>query len=189
MDTGIALVACSLISVGLIIGGYYFFKYQNRKAKAAAINKGEGVLWMWLYAPEDWKYAAKTFFDIEPRRLMETGKVCFTKEHIFVSNGKDEILFELIGEDRCERHLTEISFFKGSPMNSIRFFVRIKEIKREDGRKTDEEKYDTETLMIPIPKDFESEREEVFKYYQDFLDKNSDAIAAVSPYGLGLFGK
>lgn len=188
MDTGLALVICSLVFVGLIIGGYHFVKYQKRKAKAAAINKGKGVLWMWLYAPEEWKYAAETFFDIKPKRLMETGKVCFTQDCIFVSNGRDEILFELIGEDKYERHLTEISFFKGSPMNSLRFFVRIKEIKREDGRKTDEEKYDTETIMIPVPKPFEQEREEVFKYYQDLLDKNSDAIAAVSPYGLGLFG-
>lgn len=188
MDTGVAVLICSLIALGLFYGGYFFLKHRNKKALATAINKGQGVLWTWQYAPNEWKYAAETHFDIQTKRMMETGKVCFTEKHIYVSNGRDEILFELIGDNKYEKHLTEVFHYKGSAMQSVRFEVRSKEIKKEEGRETMEETYENDSLTVPIPKAFESESAKIITYYQDILNKNPDAVAAVSPYGLGLFG-
>lgn len=189
METGLAILVCLAAIFGLCYGGAFFLKYQNRKYLASAIDKGQDVLWTWQYAPDEWKYAADTYFGIEIKRMMETGKAAFTEKHIYVSNGRDDFLFELIGTNKYEKHLTEVFHYKGATIQSLRFEVRSKEIIKEDGRETMEEKYGIETLTVPIPKSAETEAEKVVKYYQEILDRNPDAIARVSPYGLGLFGK
>jgi hypothetical protein len=166
------------------------FRRQRRDAAVGAIKQGQNVFLTWNYPPEDWKAIAEENFEIKPRRLGENGKASFTKRHVYVTNGSDDILFELVGEDRYVKHLTDVYIYKQTERNVLRFEVRSKYIKKDDnGHDTMEEEYETETFYAPVPKGSESDGEKVLAYYKNLLDKNADAIAAVMPFGLGIFKK
>jgi len=160
----------------------------NRSAAIAVIKQGHGVFLTWNYSPEDWKLAAEEHFDIKPRRLNENGKASFTARNIFITNGKDEVLYELIGWDRMKKHLTDVYFYRQRERGVIRFEVRTKTIKKnEHGSETMEEDYGLETFYVPVPQASAEDGEKVLKFYKEILDKNTDAVAAVMPYGLGMF--
>jgi hypothetical protein len=179
------------IIVAIAIFAYWLqsvFRRQNRNAAVGAIKQGQGVFATWNYSPEDWKAVAEEHFEIKPRRLGENGKASFTDRHVYVTNGSSDILFELIGEDRYVKHLTDVYIFKQSERNVLRFEVRGKYIKKdENGHDTMEEEYETETFYVPVPKGAEAEGERVLQFYKTMLDKNADAVAAVMPFGLGIF--
>lgn len=163
---------------------------QHRNAAIASIKQGRDVFSTWQYSPADWKFAAERFFEIKPRRLSENGKAHFTERFVYITNGTQEILYELIGEDRYVRHLTEVYMSKQSGHDVIRFEVRTKTIKKDDnGNDTMEEDYDVEVFYVPVPADLPAEGVKVLKFYQDLLDRHADAVAAVMPYGLGIFKK
>lgn len=187
----VLIAAAIIVSLfALFFGLVFLVRRQNRKATIAAIKQGQGVVSTWHYTPDEWKYASENYFQMKARRLLENGKVSFSDRYIYVSNGREDVLFELVGAQKYVKHLTEVYSYKDSPMNIIRFQVRTKTIKKgEGGHETMEEKYDLETFYVPVPKDYRLETEKVIKFYQDILDKNPDAVAAVMPYGLGLFGK
>jgi hypothetical protein len=166
----------------------FMIKRQNRSAAIGAIKQGQGIFLTWTYSPEDWKSAAEEHFDIKPRRLNENGKASFTEKHVFITNGKDEVLYELIGLDRMKKHLTDVYLYRQSERDVIRFEVREKIIKKDEyGHETMDEEYKLETFYVPVPKALAEDGEKVLKFYKDILDKNADAVAAVMPYGLGMF--
>jgi hypothetical protein len=166
----------------------FMTRRQNRNAAIYAIKQGQGIFLTWTYSPEDWKLAAEEHFGIKPRRLNENGKASFTEKHIFITNGRDEILYELVGWDRMKKHLTDVYLYKQAEQNVIRFEVREKIIKKgEHGTDTMEEDYKLETFYVPVPKASAEEGEKILKFYKDILDRNADAVAAVMPYGLGMF--
>lgn len=178
----IAAAAVFIFWLGLTI------KRQNRNAAIYAIKQGQGVFQTWTYSPEDWKLAAEEHFGIKPRRLNENGKASFTEKHVFITNGKDEILYELIGWDRLKKHLTDVYLYQQTVQNVIRFEVREKIIKKgEHGTDTMEEDFKLETFYVPVPRASAEEGGKVLKFYKDLLDRNADAVAAVMPYGLGMF--
>lgn len=161
---------------------------RSRKASVAAIKQGHGVFLSWNYSPEDWKFAAAEFFEIKPRRRAENGKASFTERFVFITNGADELLHELIGEDRYVRHLTDVRPAQHSGHSVIRFEVRTKTIKKDDnGNDTMEEDYGVETFYVPVPRETPEDGEKVLNFYKDLLDRNADAVAAVMPVGLGMF--
>jgi hypothetical protein len=172
----------------------YWLKFminrQNRNAAIYAIKQGQGIFLTWHYSPEDWKLAAEEHFQIKPRRLSENGKASFTEKHVFITNGTDELLYELIGGDRYVKHLTDVYLYKQAAQNVIRFEVRTKTIKKDEyGNDTMEEDYGVERFYVPVPKAAAAEGEKVLKFYKDILDRNADAVAAVMPFGLGIFKK
>lgn len=174
----------------LFYGVFLLIKRQSRRNIINSVKMGQGVFLTWNYSPDEWKLAAEERFDIKPRRYLENGKATFTDRYIYVTNGSEDVLYELVGENKHIKHLTEIYRYKDSPMNVIRFQVRTKTIKKDEyGNNTMEEKYDLETFYVPVPQIHQAETEKVLKFYQDILDQNPDAVAAVSPYGLGLSGK
>jgi hypothetical protein len=174
----------------LFYGVYILINRQSRNNIIASIKQGQGVFSTWQYSPDEWKQAAEERFDIKPRRMMENGTVTFTDRYIYITNGDENVLFELVGEIKHVKHLTEIYHYKDSPMNIIRFQVRSKTIKKDEhGNNSMEEDCDSETFYVPVPRNHLAETEKVLKFYQDILDRNPDAIAAVMPFGLGLFGK
>lgn len=178
----IAAAAAFIYWIGFMI------KRQSRNAAISAIKQGQGIFLTWTYAPEDWKLAAAEHFDIKPRRLNENGKVSFTERYIFITNGKDEILYELVGLNRMKKHLTDVYLYKQAEGNVIKFEVREKTIKKDEyGNETMDEDYRLESFYVPVPKFCAEEGEKVLKFYKDLLDKNADAVAAVMPYGLGMF--
>ncbi len=180
----IAAAAIFIYSLG------FMTKRQNRNAAIYAIKQGQGIFLIWTYSPDDWKIAAEEHFEIKPRRLNENGKASFTERHVFITNGKDEILYELIGWNPHKKHLTDVYLYQQAEQNVIRFEVREKTIKTDEhGNETMEEDYKLETFYVPVPKLCAEEGEKVLKFYKDILDKNADAVAAVMPYGLGIFQK
>lgn len=189
-DLTILFVFGGIIAAGavFIYGLKFLTNHQNRNAAIYTIKQGHGIFLTWHYSPEDWKLAAEEHFDIKPRRLNENGKASFTEKHIFITNGRDEILYELVGWDRMKKHLTDVYLYKQAAQNVIRFEVREKIIKKgEHGTDTMEEDYKLETFYVPVPKASAEAGEKVLKFYKDILDRNADAVAAVMPYGLGMF--
>ena len=182
----IIIIGGFIVFAGLIYGFFWLVKILNRRTAIANIKNGKGVLTTWMYTFEEWKIAAEDRFEIRTRSG-DSGRVSFTPRYIYLSNGRKDILWELIGEQKYVKHLTDIYLYKESPMNVIRFQVRTKIIKKNDGRETMDESYDLEEFYVPVPKDHKLETEKVMKFYQDILDKNADAVASVMPYGLGLF--
>ncbi len=186
-----------VVFIGIFVGaGALFFairilmKRQNRRAAIYSIKQGYDVFLTWNYQPEDWKAIAEEFFDIKPRRLSENAVASFTERFVYVSNGTNDILYELIGEDRFVKHLTDVYLHKQSERNVIKFEVRTKTIKKDEyGNDRMEEEYDTETFYVPVPKISDAEGAKVLNFYKTMLDKNADAVAAVMPFGLGIFKK
>jgi hypothetical protein len=185
----IILLSSIVAFAALIFGLYFFVKWRNRQSLISAIKNGRGVLTKWNYSPEEWRWAAENNFEIGAKPG-DHGRVFFTARHIYLTNGRKDILWELIGQKKFVKHLTEIFLLKQSPMNVVKFTVRTKTIKKDDrGNDTMDENYDVEYFYVPVPANFKFETEKVLKFYQDILDRNPDAVAAVMPYGLGLFGK
>jgi hypothetical protein len=190
IPTALIVISIIIALCATFYGIYFLINRQQRSSAIAAIKQGQGVAATWNYAPDEWKQAAEERFDIKPKRMMENGKVTFTDRYVYITNGSEDVLCELVGEQKYVKHLTEIYHYKDSPMNIIRFQVRTKRIKKDDnGNDTMEEDCAVETFCVPVPKSHEPETEKILKFYQDILDKNPDAIAAVMPFGLGLFGK
>jgi len=182
---------------GIFLAGVAFFfviglvlKRQHRRDAIFSIKQGQGVFLKWSYPPEDWKAVAEEYFEIKPRRLAENAAASFTERFVYISNGQDEILHELVGADRFVKHLTDVYLYKQSERKVLRFEVRTKTIKKDEyGNNTMEETFDLETFYVPVPQTMGAEGEKVLQYYQTFLDKNADAVAAVMPFGLGIFKK
>ena len=186
----IILGGVAAATAGFIFWHLVLAPRRNRKAAIAAIKQGHGVFLSWNYSPEDWKFAAPEFFEIKPRRMAENGRASFTERFVFITNGADELFYELVGEDRYARHLTDVRPAQHSGQSVIRFEVRTKRIKKDDnGNDTMEEDYAVETFYVPVPKDLPAEGEKVLNFYREMLDRSADAVAAVMPMGLGMFGK
>ena len=163
---------------------------QSRNAAIAAIKQGQDVFLTWNYPPEDWKAIAEENFEIKPRRLGENATASFTDRYVYVTNGRDDVLFELVGEDRYVKHLTDVYLSKQPARNVLRFEVRTKIIKKNDeGGDTMEEDYATDTFYVPVPSGLNAEGEKVLTFYKNLLDQNAAAVAAVMPLGLGIFKK
>ena len=189
-DLTIVFVFGGIIAAAAIFVYWLGFmtKRQQRSSAIYTIKQGQGIFLTWTYSPEDWKIGAEEHFGIKPRRLNENGKASFTEKHVFITNGRDEILYELIGWDRMKKHLTDVYLYKQAEQNVIRFEVREKIIKKGDnGADTADEDYVLENFYVPVPKLCAEEGDKVMKFYKDLLDKNADAVAAVMPYGLGMF--
>src|SRR5687767_6277718 len=97
-----------LLAAVFIYGISFWLKRQNRRAAIQSIKNGADVFLTWHYSPEDWKFAAEEYFQIKPRRLSENGTASFTERFVYISNGRDELLYELIGAQRYVKHLTEV---------------------------------------------------------------------------------
>ena len=180
---GIILVIAAFVYVLQIV-----MKRQHRDAAIGAIKQGQDVFLTWSYPPEDWKAIAEENFEIKPRRLGENGRASFTDRHVFVTNGSEDVLFELVGEDRYVKHLTDVYLSKQSTGNVLRFEVRTKTIKKNDeGGDTMEEDYELDIFYVPVPSGLNAEGEKVLTHYKNILDQNADAVAAVMPFGLGIF--
>jgi hypothetical protein len=181
-----------LIGVG-ISGLLFIFKpliqYYKKRRQLLSIKYGQGVFATWNYSQEEWRIAAQNQFDLAVR-MGDNGKVSFTPRFIYASNGRRDLLWELIGEVKYERHLTDIFLYHESPMNVIKFEVRTKKVKKDShGNDRMEESCGLKDFYVPVPKDYHQEIEKVMSFYQKILHDNSDAVAAVMPFGLGLFGK
>ncbi len=194
MDKSLQLV---IVFGGIMVAAIAFFyvlkvvmNRQHRNAAIGAIKQGHGVIGTWNYPPEEWKAIAEENFEIKPRRMGENGRASFTDRYVYVTNGSEDVLFELVGDDRYVKHLTDVYLSKQSARNVLRFEVRTKIIKKNDeGGDTMEEEYETDTFYVPVPSDSSAEGEKVLNFYKNMLDKNADAVAAVMPFGLGIFRK
>jgi hypothetical protein len=164
-----------------------FLKRSRRLAAIAGIKNGRGILSTWKYTPDEWNFAAENHFKLRTQSG-ESGQVSFTAQNIYISNGRKDILLELVGEKKYVKHLTSVYLFKDTPMNLIKFEVRKKIIKQDqDGNET--EKCTVEEFYVPIPSNYQTETDKIIKFYENILDNNADAVAAVMPYGLGMFGR
>lgn len=181
--------ALSILAVIIGYGVVWYLKLSRRRAVIASIRNGQDVIATCYYNSGDWRFAAEQYFKIRTRPG-DFGKVSFTPRHIYVSNGKKDFLYELVGAERYVKHLTEVYLYKKSPMNVIKFEVRTKVVgKDKSGNERLDEKCTLEEFYVPVPSDYETGIGSLMKFYQDILDDNADAVAAVTPYGLGIFGK
>lgn len=164
-----------------------FLESVRRQTAIARVKSNLETLTTWQYTPAEWRYAAQENFKLRPKEG-DSGQVSFTPQYIYISSGKKDVLWEIVGENKYEKHLTEIFLHKSSPMNYIKFEVRQKIIRKDQDR-NETEKCDSEEFYVSIPYKFETETDKVLKFYENILDNNADAVAAVMPYGLGMFGR
>lgn len=173
-----------LISISVVLSLIFWIIGIFRKnSLIQSINQGQNVISTWVYTPDEWKSAAENHFGFKVK-FGESGKVSFTPHNILVTNGKRNILWELVGSNKYSTHLTDVYLLKEPPTSTIRFQVRTKVVKKDRyGRDTMDETCDFEEFYVPVPKDYPLEVNKVVGVYRDYLDKNADAVAAAMPFG------
>src|SRR5215213_10757549 len=105
MPSELWIFVTMIIGSGLFYGSTLWLKRANRSAAIKDIRNGKGIFLTFNYTSEEWKYATENYFDLKFRNG-DNGKVCFTPQYIYLSNGRSYILHELIGQNRFAKHLT-----------------------------------------------------------------------------------
>ncbi len=120
------------------------------------IRHGKGIFLTFDYTFEEWEYYTQTF----PFRG-QTGKVCFTRNHIYISDGTEELLYEIF-------RLRKISLEAGF----IIFTVRIKEFSpSESGKFTPDNPDNLKDYQILIPNDQRQRTDDLIDFYEKVIDK------------------
>jgi hypothetical protein len=131
----------------------------------ADIRHGKGIFLTFNYPPQEWKYYAQTL-----PFTGQSGKVCFTGRHIYLSDGTEEILYEIFGPTARSARLRKIFLDN----DFVVFTVRNKELIAEEG---DQIKIDSPDNLIEyhilIPKSQQQQTGELISFYQKMINKHS----------------
>jgi hypothetical protein len=130
----------------------------------ADIRHGKGIFLTFDYTPEEWEYYTQDLPLADKNR-----KVRFTKRHIYISDGTEEILYEIFGLNSNSTRLREISLDN----EFIVFTVRNQElITDEDGEEKPDSPDNLKQYQILIPKAQQNQADELINFYQRLIDKN-----------------
>jgi hypothetical protein len=120
------------------------------------IRHGKGILLTFNYTPEEWEYYTQTLpFN------GQKGKVCFTRNHIYISDDTEELLYEIF-------RLRKISLETGF----VIFTVRSKEFSPDESGKFMPDNPDNlKEYHILIPNAQQQQTDELITFYQKVIDK------------------
>jgi hypothetical protein len=120
------------------------------------IRHGKGILLTFDFTPEEWEYYTQTL-----PFTGQNGKVCFTRNHIYISDGSEELLYDIF-------RLRKISLETGF----ITFTVRSKEFSPdENGRFMPDNPDNLKEYEILIPDAQQQRTGELTSFYQKVIDK------------------
>jgi hypothetical protein len=132
---------------------------RNVSDTLADIRHGKGIFLTFNYTPEEWEYYTETL-----PMTGHKGKVCFTRNHIYISDGTEEILYEIFGS-----HLREIS----RDSDFVVFTVRTKDpLVTESGKEIPDSPDNLRQFHIFVPKAQQQQKGELIGFYQKIIDKN-----------------
>jgi hypothetical protein len=180
------LLLAATPTILLMIAVYYGLPWLLRKPILYKIRKGKGVFLTWNYSKDDWSKVITEFPELKSstEREMTEGKVLFTKEYIYLTNYKKEILLDIAHNETIydgEKQLTEVRHLNIPPTNFIAFHIRTELIDKH-GRDKSKKDYFT----IPVPTQHQFEIDKVVSVYQEIIDKNAGADYGKPP---SLFGR
>ncbi len=122
----------------------------------ADIRHGKGVLLTFNYTPEEWEYYKQTL-----PFTGQNGKVCFARNHIYISDGTEELLYEVF-------RLRKISLETGF----VIFTVRIQDFgPNESGKYMPDNPDNLKEYRILIPNARQQRTDELIDFYQQVIDK------------------
>lgn len=134
----------------------------------ADIRHGRGIFLTFKYTDEEWQY-----FKQNLSFTRDNGKVCFTRNHIYLTDGNEEILYEISGEFRISALLRNVCVEN----DFLVFTVRTKELIRGTNWHTYEyleRKPDSPDNLfqyeIPIPAAQKDKTDELIRFYQENID-------------------
>lgn len=148
-----------IIVIAVIVVFFLFAFRQLSKGVSDAladIRHGKGILLTFNYTPEEWQYYTQTLpFN------GQNGKVCFTRNHIYISDGNEELLYEIF-------RLRKISIGAGF----IIFTVRSKEFSpNESGEFMPDNPHNLTDYHILIPNAQQQNTDELISFYRKVIDK------------------
>ena len=148
-----------IIVIAIIVIFFLLAFWQISKGVSdvlADIRHGKGILLTFNYTPEEWEYYTQTL-----PLTGQNGKVCFTRNHIYISDGTEELLYEIF-------RLRKISLETGF----IIFTVRSKEFSPDDSGKFMPDNPDNlKEYHILIPNAQQQRTDELISFYQKVIDK------------------
>ena len=148
-----------VIAIAIIAIFFLFAFWQISKGVSDAladIRHGKGILLTFNYTPDEWEYYTQTL-----PLTGQTGKVCFTRNHIYISDGTEELLYEIF---RLRKISLETSF--------IIFTVRSKEFSPDESGKFMPDNPDNlKEYHILIPNAQQQRTDELISFYQKVIDK------------------
>jgi len=146
-----------VIAVIIIFFAFVFWQISKGVSNVLAdIRHGKGILLTFNYTPEEWEYYTQTL-----PFTGQNGKVCFTRNHIYISDGAEELLYEIF---RLRKISLETEF--------IIFTVRSKEFSvNESGKFMPDNPDNLKDYRILIPNDQRQRTGELIGFYQRVIDK------------------
>lgn len=163
------IVIGALIAIGALIVIFFLLTlWQLSKEVSDAladIRHGKGIFLTFKYTPEEWEYYTQNL-----PLTGESGKVCFTRKHIYLSDGTEEILYEISNPYPFFPCLREISLDE----DFIIFTVRNKKLTDESEKEIPDSPDNLKQYHILIPKAQQQQAGEIISFYQQIIDKNNE---------------
>jgi hypothetical protein len=151
------IILIIVIAIIVIFFLFAFWKISKGVSDALTdIRHGKGILLTFNYTPEEWENYTQTL-----PFTGQNGKVCFTRNHIYISDGTEELLYEIF-------RLRKISLETGF----ISFTVRSKEFSPDESGKFMPDNPDNlKEYHILIPNTQQQRTDELISFYQKVIDK------------------
>lgn len=162
----LAFLAIIIIAIISLILFALWRNLKNISSSMADIRHGKGVFLTFNYTPEEWEYYTQTL-----PFTGKTGKVRFARNHIYITDGTEEILYEVSGPTQLSARLREIS----SETDFITFTVRNKELSgNESGEVKPDSSDNLRQYQILIPKAQQTQTDELIGFYRKIIDKTDE---------------
>lgn len=148
------IVAIAIVVVFFSVAFWLISK--NVSTALADIRHGKGIFLSFNYTPEEWDHYTQTL-PLTGNR----GKVCLTKNHIYITDGTEEILYE-------------IARLRAIAINNdfVVFTVRNKElVANEDGTVVPDSPDNLKEYYILISKAQQQETDNLISFYQKRIKK------------------
>jgi hypothetical protein len=151
------IVGIIVIAVFAIFFLYIFWQISKDVSDTLKnIRHGKGILLTFNYTPEEWEYYTQNL-----PLTGQTGKVCFARDHIYITDGIEELLYEIF---RLRKISVEAGF--------VIFTVRSKEFGlTESGKFIPDNPDNLKEYHILIPDAQQQQTDELIDFYQKVIEK------------------
>jgi hypothetical protein len=162
----LAFLIVPILAAAIILLYALWKSLTNISDVMADIRHGKGIFLTFKYAPEEWEYYTQTlpFIGIN-------GKACFTRNHIYLSDGTEEILYEISGDVPTSARLRKVCIEE----DFIVFTVRTKELIVHENS---EIKPDCPDYLwqykVFIPESQRTKTDELMGFYRKVIDKTNE---------------
>jgi hypothetical protein len=148
------------VAVIVIFALYVFWRMSKNISDALAdIRHGKGIFLTFSYLPGEWKYYTQTL-----PLSCRSGKVCFTRKHIYISDGSEEILYDILGAASLREIFRDPDF--------LNFTVRNQPLSTtESGEWRPDSSDNLQHYQILIPKAQQPDADKLISFYQPLIAK------------------